>query len=184
MAESMRGRTTGDLVVGGLVVLLGLVILGHTATATTVSILFLGWLMLIIGLVALVATLFRIGKEGFWTGAVGGGLMTVLGLVFLRHTGAAAVTLTLVAGSLFLISGLARLVLAVHVPEARVPLILTGAVSTLLGLVVLFNLFTASLTLLGLLLGFEILCEGIAIMLVGREGLVRSRSVGGPVVQP
>ena len=101
------------------------------------------------------ATLFRIGKEGFWTGAVGGGLMTVLGLVFLRHTSAAAVTLTLVAGSLFLVSGLARLVLAVHVPEARVPLILTGAVATLLGLVVLFNLFTASLTLLGLLLGFD-----------------------------
>ena len=107
----------------------------------------------------------------------------ILGLVFLRHTSAAAVTLTLVAGSLFLISGLARLVLAVHVPEARVPLILTGAVATVLGLVVLFNLFTASLTLLGLLLGFEILCEGIAIMLVGREGLVR-HSVGGPVVQP
>lgn len=184
MAGSMRGRTTGDLVVGGLVVLLGLVILGHTATATTVSILFLGWLMLIIGVVTLVATLFRIGKEGFWTGAVAGGLITVLGLVFLRHTSAAAVTLTLVAGSLFLISGLARLVLAAHVPEARVPLILTGAVATLLGLVVLFNLFTASLTLLGLLLGIDVLFEGIAIMLVGREGLVRSRSVSGPVVQP
>jgi uncharacterized membrane protein HdeD (DUF308 family) len=168
MAESMRGRTTGDLVVGGLIVLLGLVILGHTATATTLSILFVGWVMLIIGLVSLVATLFRIGKEGFWTGAVGGGRMTVLGLVFLRHTSAAAVTLTLVAGSLFLISGLARLVLAVHVPEARVPLILTGVVATLLGLI----------------LGFEILCEGIAIMIVGREGMVRSRSVGGPVVQP
>ena len=91
MAGSMRGRTTGDLVVGGLIVLLGLVILGHTATATTLSILFVGWVMLIIGLVALVATLFRIGKEGFWTGAIGGGLMTVLGLVFLRHTSAAAV---------------------------------------------------------------------------------------------
>ena len=65
MAESMRGRTTGDLVVGGLIVLLGLVILGHTATATTLSILFVGWVMLIIGLVSLVATLFRIGKEGF-----------------------------------------------------------------------------------------------------------------------
>lgn len=184
MAESMRGRTTGDLVVGGLVVLLGLVILGHTAIATTVSIVFLGWLMFAIGVVTLAATLFRIGKEGFWTGAIGGGLMTVLGIVFLRHTSAAAVTLTLVAGALFLISGLARLVLAAHVPEARVPLILTGGVSTLLGLVVLFNLFTASLSLLGLLLGLEILCEGIAIMLVGREGLVRARSFGGPVVQP
>ena len=57
MADSMRGRTTGDLVVGGLVVLLRMVILGHTAIATTVSILFLGWLMFAVGVVTLAATL-------------------------------------------------------------------------------------------------------------------------------
>ncbi len=181
MAQSMRERTTSDLVIGAVVVLLGLVILGHTAIATTVSVLFLGWLLFAGGVVTLAATLFRIGKDGFWTGAVAGGLLTVLGLVFLRHTSAAAVTLTLVAGAMFLTSGLARLVMAVHVPEARVPLILSGAVSTLLGLLVLFNLFTASLSLLGLLLGLEVLCEGLAIMLVGREGLSRAR-FGGPVV--
>ncbi len=180
MATSMRERTTSDLVIGALVVLLGLIILGHTAIATTVSVLFLGWLLFAGGVVTLAATLFRIGKDGFWTGAVAGGLMTVLGLVFLRHTSAAAVTLTLVAGAMFLTSGLARLVMAAHVPEARVPLILSGAVSTLLGLLVLFNLFTASLSLLGLLLGLEVLCEGLAIMLVGREGLSRAR-FGGAV---
>jgi uncharacterized membrane protein HdeD (DUF308 family) len=180
MATSMRERTTSDLVIGALVVLLGLIILGHTAIATTVSVLFLGWLLFAGGVVTLAATLFRIGKSGFWTGAVAGGLMTVLGLVFLRHTSAAAVTLTLVAGAMFLTSGLARLVMAAHVPEARVPLILSGAVSTLLGLLVLFNLFTASLSLLGLLLGLEVLCEGLAIMLVGREGLSRAR-FGGAV---
>lgn len=180
MATSMRERTTSDLVIGALVVLLGLIILGHTAIATTVSVLFLGWLLFAGGVVTLAATLFRIGKGGFWTGAVAGGLMTVLGLVFLRHTSAAAVTLTLVAGAMFLTSGLARLVMAAHVPEARVPLILSGAVSTLLGLLVLFNLFTASLSLLGLLLGLEVLCEGLAIMLVGREGLSRAR-FGGAV---
>jgi uncharacterized membrane protein HdeD (DUF308 family) len=180
MAESMRERTTSDLVIGALVVLLGLVILGHTAIATTVSVLFLGWLLFAGGVVTLAATLFRIGKDGFWTGAVAGGLMTVLGIVFLRHTSAAAVTLTLVAGAMFLTSGLARLVMAAHVPEARVPLILSGAVSTLLGLLVLFNLFTASLGLLGLLLGLEVLFEGLAIMLVGRQGLSRAR-FGGAV---
>jgi uncharacterized membrane protein HdeD (DUF308 family) len=92
MRELTRpSRTTGDLILGGLVVLLGLVILGHTLVATTLSVVFLGWLLFAGGVVTLAATMFRIGKDGFWTGALGGGLMTVLGVVLLRHTSAAAV---------------------------------------------------------------------------------------------
>ena len=46
------------------------------------------------GAVGLVGALFRIGKGGFWSSALTGGLLTVLGVVFLRNVGAAVVTLT------------------------------------------------------------------------------------------
>ena len=175
-----RGRTTGDLVIGGLIVLVGLIILGDVVVATTVSILFLGWVLLIGGLVGLVGSLVLIGKGGFfWPGAIGGGLLAVMGLVCLRHTEAAAVTLTLVAGAMFLVSGLVRLVAASQMSEGRVALLLGGGVSTLLGLLVLFNLVTASYGLLGVILGIDALAEGISIMLVGRDALAAARWGGG-----
>jgi uncharacterized membrane protein HdeD (DUF308 family) len=49
MAETVKGRTGVDLVLGALQVLVGLVILGHTATATTLSLLFVGWLVFATG---------------------------------------------------------------------------------------------------------------------------------------
>lgn len=171
-----KSRTTGDLVIGALVVILGIVVLANTYIATTVSLVFFGWLLFAGGVVTLAATLFRIGKDGFWVGALGGGLMTVLGLVFLRHTQAAAVTVTLVAGAMFLLAGIARLAAAFAIPEGRIPLLLSGGVSTVLGLIVLFNLFTASLTFLGLILGIQILAEGLSIMIVGRGSLGASRA--------
>jgi uncharacterized membrane protein HdeD (DUF308 family) len=105
--------------------------------------------------------------------------MTVLGVVFLRHTTAAALTVTLVAGALFAAIGIARLAAAFSFPEQRVSLVFGGVVSLALGLIVLFNLAEATYTLLGILLGIQVVTEGIAIMIFGREAR-RTGRLGGP----
>ena len=163
-----RRRTGWDIVFGALLVVGGLVILGNAAFASVVTVRFLGWMLLSAGLVGLVGSLFRIGKGGFWSAALGGALLGVLGLVFLRHTGATLVTLTLVAGSLFLASGIVRIVAAVQDAEYRWPLLFAGIVSTLLGLMVVLNLVTMSLMLLGVMLGVQALVDGLTMMMVGR----------------
>ena len=169
MSELTETRRTGwDLVLGALLVVVGFVLLAHAAFATVVSVVFVGWMILAAGLFTLTASLLRIGKQGFWTALLGGGTLSVLGIVFLRNTELAAVTLTLVAGAIFLSTGLARLVAAVQIPEARVPLVIGGGISTLLGLLVLFNLFDTSLVLLGVMLAVETIAEGVAIMVAGR----------------
>ena len=170
MSESFleRRRTGWDVALGALLAVVGLVLLGHAAFATAVSVLFLGWMLFGGGIVTLIASLFRIGKEGFWSTALSGGLLAVLGLVILRNPEATAVTLTLIAGALFLVSGIVRLVVGVETPEHRVPLIFAGVISTALGLLVLFNLFEASFVLLGVLLGVQALVDGITMMLIGR----------------
>ncbi|HEU4512919.1 MAG TPA: DUF308 domain-containing protein [Nocardioidaceae bacterium] len=174
MSESVlaRSRTGWDIAIGALLVVGGLIVLGHAVIATTVSILFIGWMLVLFGVLGLVGSLFRIGKGGFWTTALSGALLTVLGVVMLRNVEAAAVTLTLVAGAIFLTSGIVRLVAAGGLPEYRIALILSGIVSTVLGLLVLFNLFEASFVLLGVYLGVEMLADGIAMMLVGRVRLM------------
>ena len=74
----------------------------------------------------------------------------------------------MLAGSLFLAVGLARIVTASQAPAARGLLTATGILSVLLGLVVLFNLWTAAPSLLGVLLGVQILIEGVTVAVAGR----------------
>jgi uncharacterized membrane protein HdeD (DUF308 family) len=174
-----KGRTGWDWVLGGLLVVVGIVLLFHAVIATAVSVLFIGWLTFVAGIVTLVMALFSIGKEGFWTALLGGGLLGVLGFVMLRNPGAAALTLTLIAGALFLATGIARLAAAVQFSEARVPLVISGGISTLLGLLVLFNLVEATFTLLGVILAVEAISEGVAIMVAGRKNLAAARLGGG-----
>lgn len=165
----MEVRRTGwDIALGALLLIGGLIILGHAAFATAVSVLFLGWVLLFTGLVGFVGAFFRIGKGGFWSAALGGALMAVLGIVFLRNPGLAALTLTLVAGTLFLATGVVRIVAAFSEPAYRWVLLTGGVIAAALGLIILFNLFTATFTLLGILLGVQVLVEGLMMMLVGR----------------
>jgi membrane protein HdeD len=163
-----RRRTGWDIVLGILVAIAGIVVLGHVVIATAISVLFLGWLALIAGVVELVSAFFKIKSGGFWSAALGGGLLTVLGILFLRNPEAAALTLTLVAGSLFFAGGITRIVAAFQVPEARWLLVLSGLVSVALGAFVLFNLVEATYTLLGVLLGVQALVEGITMAIAGR----------------
>jgi len=163
-----RQRTGWSFFLGALLVLIGLVVLGNAVIATTVSIVFLGWMLLIAGIAGLVAAVLSVGSGGVWSAAIGGGVCFVVGAMCLRHTDAAAVTLTLIMGALFLLGGLVRLVAAGVSPEHRWPLLFSGAVSTLLGLAVLFNLFDASRALLGVLLGIQTVVEGITMILIGR----------------
>jgi uncharacterized membrane protein HdeD (DUF308 family) len=169
-----RRRTSADLALGAVVLLLGLGVLAHAGLATAVSVVLLGWLLLVAGAAGLVSSLMRRHEGGYWSAALGGGLLAVLGLVVLRNQAAAAVTLTLLAGSMFLVVGIVRLVAAVDEPQHRAALLLAGAVSTVLGLLVVFNLFTASLTLLGVLIAVQIIVDGISLMAIGRLRPVRT----------
>ena len=174
-------RTGWDVVIGALLAIGGLVILAYAAFWTQVSVLFMGWMLVAIGLLALVASFFRIGKGGFWSAALTGGLLGVLGLFMLTNTEIAAVTLTLLAGTIFLAGGVVRLAVAAEDRAYRVPLIFSGIVEVALGLIVLFNLFDASFVLLGVLLGVEVLVEGITMMLIGRWHVTTQETPTGAV---
>ncbi len=174
-------RTGWDVAIGLLLVVLGVVVLANAAVATTVSVLFLGWLLVAAGLLGLVGALFLVGQSGFWSAVLGGGLLTILGVAVLRNTDATAVTLTLIAGVVFLVSGVLRLATAVQVKEYRWPLLIAGACSTVLGLLVVFHLVTASYLLLGVLVGVQMIVDGLAMALMGRMHVVPANPTGGPM---
>jgi uncharacterized membrane protein HdeD (DUF308 family) len=163
-----RRRTGGDVVVGVLLVLAAGYVFGNVVLATKLSVLVLGWTALISGVATVVGALARSRTGPALSFAVGGVLLAVLGLFLLRNVVAGALALTLVAGALLLAIGLTRVVGALGVPEARLLLLLSGAVSAGLGVFVLLNVATATVTLLGTLLGVQLLLDGLTLLAAGR----------------
>jgi uncharacterized membrane protein HdeD (DUF308 family) len=161
-------RTPWDVILGLLIIVGGLVLLGNVVFATAVSVLFLGWTALLSGLVLVVGALFRIKSGGFWSAALGGAILVVVGLFMLRNPLIGALSLTLMAGAMFLASGLTRVMVAFQSAQGRWLIMLSGAISIGLGLWVLLNIATATLTLLGTLVGIQTLLEGVTLILVGR----------------
>lgn len=167
-----RRRTGWDVILGILIVIAGFVVLGDVIVATKVSVLLLAWTALFSGIVLLVGSLFRIRSGGAWSAAIGGAVLAVLGVFMLRNPAIGAVTLTLLAGALFLAGGLARIVAAFQSPNHKVILTISGLVSIALGVYVLINPAAATLVLLGVLLGVQILIEGLTLITLGRLRLV------------
>ena len=163
-----RRHTGWDVVLGGLVLVIGLVILGNAVVVTRISVQFLGWMLVLAGVVGLLAAALGRGSGLSRASAVGGAMALVAGLVCLRNVEAAALTLTLIIGALLLLTGVVRLFGAAATTEHRGVMLVAGLVSTVLGLVVLLNLVDASYALIGVLLGIQTVIDGITTMVAGR----------------
>src|SRR5512134_1820061 len=83
--QAARSRLVWGIVLGALMALAGLVVLGHVLVATVVSVVFLGWVAVLAGLAGIVASLYRLGKPGFWPTLLGATLSLVVGIAFLRR---------------------------------------------------------------------------------------------------
>lgn len=103
-----------------------------------------------------------------WNGFVG--LLGVLAGVFLLADPLSGlVSLTLLLGILFLMTGIARIIGAIALKGSPLfwLLLISGAGSVLLGILIFVWFPAAASSLLGLLLGFELIAEGAALIALG-----------------
>jgi uncharacterized membrane protein HdeD (DUF308 family) len=161
------------LILAGLILALGgiLALVNPFAASIAVSTL-VGVFFLIGGAMQLwLAVTDAADRQRLWHGVVG--LMAlVAGVFLLANPLEGLISLTLLLGVLFLVTGLARLVMAFRMRDTPMfwLLLASGAVSTLIGVMVLGNIAAAATTLLGLLLGIQLLAEGIAMTALGLVG--------------
>jgi uncharacterized membrane protein HdeD (DUF308 family) len=167
-ADTRMVRTWWDVVLGGILLGTGVVVLGDVVAASVISVLFLGWTLVIGGVIGIVTSLFLIRRGGFWIGMLGGVLALVAGVVFVRRPDATLLALSLAIGAVMLVSGITRLVAAVQHREARLALLLSGVLSIVLGLLILNRWPTSALWLVGTLLGIQLIVDGVVLILVGR----------------
>jgi uncharacterized membrane protein HdeD (DUF308 family) len=153
----------GWIVALGIVYLLaGLIALGSVMSATVASVLVVGIMMIVAG-VAEVINAFQVkgwGKFLLWI--LLGVLYIVAGFVTFENPLLAAALLTLMLGVALVASGIMRIILAFGMKQ-ETPwtwVALSGAITLLLGVMILAHWPISSLFVLGLFLGIDLVVAG------------------------
>jgi membrane protein HdeD len=163
-----RRRTGWDIVLGVLSIVAGIIALGHVALASAISVLFLGWAILLGGVAVGVGAVVGWKDPGRRWDLALGVLLVLVGLGFVRNPGVGLLTLTLLAGSLLLVGGVVRIVAAFQPGAPRGLLLAGGVVTLLLGFMVLSRWPVSALWFLGTVLGVELILDGITTAISGR----------------
>jgi uncharacterized membrane protein HdeD (DUF308 family) len=153
---------------GLLLIVLGVIcVLGEVAT-TVISVLVLGWLLLLSGIVALVHAFQTRTWNGFFLYLLSAVLRGLTGFLLVRYPLAGAFSLTLLLATLFIVGGVFRLVGALSL---RFPMwgwtAFSGAIALLLGVMLLAQLPASSLWFLGLAVGIDLIFEGSGLIALG-----------------
>src|ERR1700680_1825918 len=167
--QPLRAKSGWIVALGIIYVVAGFVALGSVVLATVVTVFVVGIMMLIAG-VAEVINAFQIktwGKFLLWL--LLGVLYILAGFVTFENPLLAAALLTLVLGFSLVFSGIRRIVLAFSMKEGApwIWVALSGAITLLLGLVILAHWPVSGLYILGLFLGIDLVLAGVGWISVG-----------------
>jgi uncharacterized membrane protein HdeD (DUF308 family) len=153
---------------GVALVILGVVcVLGEVAT-TLITVIVLGWFLLISGIIALVHAFRTRTWSGFFLYLLSAVLRGFTGFLLVRYPLIGALSLTLLVASLFIVGGIFRVVGAASL---RFPhwgwTAASGVIALVLGGMLLAQLPTSSLWFLGLAVGIDLIFEGSGLVALG-----------------
>jgi len=167
--EPLRAKWGWIVALGVTYVIVGLVALGSVIAATAASVFVVGIMMVIAG-VAEVINAFQIKTWGkFFLWLLLGALYILAGFCAFENPLLAAALLTLLLGVALVVSGIMRIILAFNMKEGTpwIWVVLSGAVTLLLGLIILSRWPVSSLFVLGLFLGTDLVIAGMSWIGVG-----------------
>mgnify|MGYP002713079728 CR=1 FL=1 len=164
----MKGATS-LIIAGALALLGGFVAILFPLPASLAVAAFVGWMFLISGALGLYAVFSdRLMPARGWL-MLFAVLELVIGVWMLTNPLAGLISLTIIVGALFLVSGIGRLVLSFSFRGTRSfwLMLLSGLISGGLGLFILFTVPESSPILLGTLLAIELLVIGSTLISLG-----------------
>jgi len=103
--EEVRKHSTWFLVMGIALVIIGMIAIGSAVVMTIVSVMFLGWLLIIGGVFEVIHGFTRRPWSGFFINLLAGALYAVAGIVMVANPALAAVTLTLLIAMMLIVAG-------------------------------------------------------------------------------
>jgi uncharacterized membrane protein HdeD (DUF308 family) len=160
-AENLRRRWGWLMTLGILMVVLGTIALIIMPAATIGTVLVLGWLLVVSGIIEAVHA-FRVRKwGGIFLHLIGGILGVLVGLLIVTHPVAGALAWTLLFASFFTVIGIFRLVAAIRLKFPNWGwAVFDGAVTLLLGVLLWAQWPWSGFWFLGFAVGFSLLLRG------------------------
>ncbi len=163
--EHVRKSWSRFLILGFLLTILGVVCVIKSQTATTFSILALGWVLMISGVLWLVNSFYAFNWHGFFLCILNAILRGVVGYLLIRHPNAGAESVTILIAALFIVGGLFRAIAAGVIQFPRWGwMLVAGLISVALGVYIMTIWQTASTFLVGLLIGVDLIFDGAALV--------------------
>ena len=149
---------------GALLIVLGAIAVVFAWPATNATVIVNGVVFLIGGAAEIGIGAHAQAWSKFFLWMIGGVLYLFVGLACIFDSGFASVVLTLVLGAGLIAAGVVRLYLALQLPveQSRLLVFVAGAVTTLLGLIIVAHWPADSVWVLGTLLGVDLLFNGAA----------------------
>ena len=165
MRETVRRYSLWYLIQGALMVLGGVLALIYPIVSSVAVVLFLGWILILSGVVQGFSLIGAKDVPHFWLQLVSVVLSVIVGVLFLRHPGEGLLTLTLLLIVFFMVEGFSKLIFALTIrPFPNWGWVLaSGIIGILLSFYLWANLPVTAVWLLGVLIGIQLICEGAAL---------------------
>ena len=165
MRETVRRHSIWYLVQGALMVLGGVLALVYPIVSSVAVVLFLGWILILSGVVQGFSLIGAKDVPHFWLQLVSVVLSVIVGVLFIRHPGESLLTLTLLLIVFFMVEGFSKLIFALTIrPFPNWGWVLaSGVIGILLSFYLWANLPVTAIWLLGVLIGIQLICEGAAL---------------------
>jgi uncharacterized membrane protein HdeD (DUF308 family) len=177
MSASVKLHWKAFLFEGIVLVVLGLAAMIAPLIASLAFTIFLGWMFLISGIVALVMTFWARQTPGFWWSLLSAVLAIGAGVVLLAQPAQGVLTLTIVIGAYFLAEGVATIMYALEhrreLSERWTWLLVAGIVDIVIAGLIIAGLPGSALWAIGLLVGINLLFGGMSLIgmaLAARNG--------------
>ena len=171
--EEVEKSWTWLLGIGALLVVLGVVCVGTARTATTVSIMVFGWILVFSGIAWFVGTFQARSWGGVFLYLLNALIRGTTGYFLLRHPDAGAEAVTILLASLFVVGGIFRIVAASLIQFPRWAwTVVSGVIAVILGFVLLSDYRNTSTFFIGMAIGIDLIFDGSA--LVGFAGAIHS----------
>jgi len=163
--EQVRKSWGWFLLFGILLMTLGAVCIVKAQTATTFSILTLGWVLLVSGVLWLVNSFYAFSWHGFFLYLLNAIIRGVTGYLLIRHPNAGAEGVTMLLAALFIVGGLFRVIGAGVIQFPRWGwMVFAGLVSVALGVYLMVIWQTASTFFIGMIIGIDLIFDGASLV--------------------
>jgi uncharacterized membrane protein HdeD (DUF308 family) len=177
--QSVREHWLLFLIEGIVLVVLGILAIVVPAVATLAVAIFIGWLLLISGIVGLITTFMARHAPGFWWALISAVIGIAAGVVLLAWPVSGAISLTLLLIVFFIIEGVASIMYAFeHKKELSGRwgwMLASGVIDLVLAAMIFAGLPSTAAWALGLLVGINMLFGGVSLIAMA----LHARGEGG-----